>query len=56
MISSKRRLGRSLRESIREVVKISWLLSVRKGREKERALAIRVTMMEVHHIQGRRRN
>jgi hypothetical protein len=55
MIASRKRLGRSLRETSREVVMRTWLLSVRQRREKERVLARRVTMMEDHHSQGRRR-
>jgi hypothetical protein len=55
MIASKRRLERSLRETSREVVMRTWLLSVRQGRENERVLERRVTMMEDHHNQGRRR-
>jgi hypothetical protein len=55
MIASKKRLERSLRVVSMEVVKRIWLLSVRQGREKERVLARMVTVMENHHIQGRRR-
>jgi hypothetical protein len=36
MISSNKRLRRSLRETIKEVVMRTWLLSVRQRREKER--------------------
>jgi hypothetical protein len=54
MIASKKRLGRSLRVARKEVVRRTWLLSVRKRREKERFLERRVTVMEDHHIQGRR--
>jgi hypothetical protein len=55
MIASKKRLERSLRVASREVVKRTWLLSVRQGREKEKVLARRVTVMEDHHSRGRRR-
>jgi hypothetical protein len=36
MIASKKRLGRSLRAASKEVVKRTWLLSVRQARAKER--------------------
>jgi hypothetical protein len=49
MISSRKRLERSLKVSGREVVIIKCLLSVRQGREKERVPTRRVTMMEEHH-------
>jgi hypothetical protein len=55
MITSRKRLGRSLKVASREVVKRTWILLVRQGREKESVLARRVTMMEVHHSQERRR-
>jgi hypothetical protein len=54
MITSRKRLERSLRVASREVVRRTWLLSVRRRREKEIVLARRVTMMEDHHIHGRR--
>jgi len=55
MIASRKRLGMNLRETSREVVRRTWLLSVRQRKENERVLARRVTMMEDHHNQGRRR-
>jgi hypothetical protein len=51
MIAYKKRLGRSLRVTIREVVKRTYLLSVRQGRAKKRVLARRVIVMEDHHNQ-----
>jgi hypothetical protein len=53
VIASRKRLKRSLRESSNEVVMITWILSVRQRKEKERFLARRVTVMEDHHNQGR---
>jgi hypothetical protein len=55
MIVSRKRLGRSLKSTSKEVVMRTWPLSVRQGREKERFPTRRVTMMEVHHKWGRRR-
>jgi hypothetical protein len=55
MISSGKRLGRSLRETSRGVVMRTWLLSVRQRKKKERVLARRIKMMEDRHNQGRRR-
>jgi hypothetical protein len=55
MITSRKIFGRSQRVANREVVKRTYLLSVRQGREKERVLARRVTLMENHPFQGRRR-
>jgi hypothetical protein len=49
MIASKKRLGRSLKETSREVVMRTWPLSVRQGSAKKRFLARRVTMMEDHY-------
>jgi hypothetical protein len=55
MIKSRKRLRNSLKVSRRDVVKRTFPLSVRQGREKERVLVRRVTVMEDHHNQGRRR-
>jgi hypothetical protein len=55
IIASKKRLERSQRATSMEVVKRNWLLLVRQGRGKERVLERRVTMMEDHHSQRRRR-
>jgi hypothetical protein len=49
MISSERRLGRSLRLVGREVVMGTWPLSVRQEREKERVLVRRVTVRGQPH-------
>jgi hypothetical protein len=54
MISSRKRPRRNPRQASGEVVRRTWLLSVRQGREKEIFLARRVTVMEDHHSQGRR--
>jgi hypothetical protein len=54
MIVSRKRLGRSLKATSREVVMRTWPLSVRQGRENERVPIRRVTMMEDHNNQGRR--
>jgi hypothetical protein len=50
MITSKKRLERSLRETSREVVMRNWILLVTQRREKEIFPSRRVTMMEDHHI------
>jgi len=50
MIPSRKRLGRILREEIRDVVMRSWPFSERQGMVKERVLARRVIMMEDHRI------
>ena len=55
MIASRKRLGMSIRVERREIVKRTWPFLLRLGREKERVLARRVTMMEVHHRKGIRR-
>jgi hypothetical protein len=55
MITSMKRLRRIIRETSREVVTRNCLLLVRHRREKDKFLARRVTMMEAHHSQGRRK-
>jgi tryptophanase len=50
MIASRKRLWKSLKEANKDVVKRTWTLSTRQGRENERVLVTRVTMMEVDHI------
>ena len=55
MIASRKRLRKSLRETNKEVVMRTWLLSIRQEREKERVVERRVTMMKVHHNEARRR-
>jgi hypothetical protein len=55
MITSNKRLRRIVREIDKEVVMITCPLLVIKGSEKERFLERRVTIMEDHHSQGRRR-
>jgi hypothetical protein len=55
MISSRERPEMSLRDASMEVMMRTCLLSVRQGRENERVLARRETMIEYHHNQGRRR-
>jgi hypothetical protein len=45
MIASRKRLKRRVRATSREVVKITWLLSMKKRRENERVLARMVTMI-----------
>jgi hypothetical protein len=55
MIASRKRLGRSPKETSREIVIRTWPLSVRKGMAKERVPTRRVTMMGHHHSWGRRR-
>jgi len=49
MIVSRKRLGRSLKLSSKEVMMRTCPLLVRQIREKERLPARRVTLMEVHH-------
>jgi len=49
MIASRKRLKRSLKLESSEVEMISYLLSIRQGREKERFPTIRLTVMEEHH-------
>jgi hypothetical protein len=55
MIVSRKRLGRILNSTRKEVVMRTWPLSVIQGREKERVPTRRVILMEEHHCQGRRR-
>jgi esterase/lipase len=55
MITSRKRLGRIIKEASREVVMITWPLLVRQGRENERVPERSVTVMKEHHIWGRRR-
>jgi hypothetical protein len=55
MIVSRKRLERILKETNKEVVMRTWLLFVRKAREKKRVLERRVTLMEETHSWGRRR-
>jgi hypothetical protein len=47
-IASRKRLRRIPREASREVMMRTWLLLVIRGREKERVLERRVTVMEDH--------
>jgi hypothetical protein len=49
MITSRKRLGKILKATSREVVKRTCPLLVRQGREKERVLVRRVAVMEDHH-------
>jgi hypothetical protein len=49
MIASRKRLRKSLKEESRDIVKRTWPLSTRQGREKERVIVRRVTVMEDHH-------
>jgi hypothetical protein len=55
MISSRKIFRRSLKATSREVVMITWSLSLRQGNAKERVPTRRVTLMEDHRSQGRRR-
>jgi hypothetical protein len=50
MIAYRKRLERSLKAISKEVVMITCPLSIRKGREKERVLERRVTMMEDYQL------
>jgi hypothetical protein len=54
-IVSENRVGRSLNVASIEVVMRTWPSSIRQGRENERVPTRRVTVMEEHHIQRRRR-
>jgi hypothetical protein len=55
MTASRKRVGRSPKLAIREVVMRNCPLSVRQERAKERVPTIRVTVRGKPHSQGRRR-